>query len=422
MRKINRLLRLAIVVVLVVIACRVFGHASSPTDEILLYEITADVNDDATVDLNYHIRWKVLESDDIGPMSWITVGLPNNHVIDVTETGSSVTSIDLNGSYVNVYLDRDYYEGDVADIEFSLVQDYMYSMNQLDAGYTNYYFIPGWFDDIAVDEYVFRWNADKATSWNPSCKQEGGYLTWTGSLGPGASVELSVNYPNDAFAFMETKSYNDANNWEYDDWDDDWYYGGGNNYDFWASGVVVWFILIVIIGFVIKVKNEYDRTATFGSGETKKKITRTKVEYYPVCQGCGAPREEGQETCTHCGRSYIKSEETVTEEEVKAEDKDALKHNTNGVYHFGSSPNTYVRVNVVNVPVHHSAPRSGGGGSRPGGRSGGGCAHSSCACACASCACACACACAGGGRAGCTTKDFYKTDLKLKQLEMKSEK
>ena len=35
----------------------------------------------------------------------------------------------------------------------------------------------------------------------------------------------------------------------------------------------------------------------------------------------------------------------------------------------------------------------------------GGCVRSSCACA--SCACACACACAGGGRAGCSKKDFY---------------
>ena len=33
--------------------------------------------------------------------------------------------------------------------------------------------------------------------------------------------------------------------------------------------------------------------------------------------------------------------------------------------------------------------------------------------------CACACACAGGGRAGCTTKDFYNTDLKLRQLALK---
>jgi hypothetical protein len=33
----------------------------------------------------------------------------------------------------------------------------------------------------------------------------------------------------------------------------------------------------------------------------------------------------------------------------------------------------------------------------------GGCVRSSCACA----SCACACACAGGGRAGCSKKDFY---------------
>ena len=44
--------------------------------------------------------------------------------------------------------------------------------------------------------------------------------------------------------------------------------------------------------------------------------------------------------------------------------------------------------------------------------------HSSCAssCACVS-SCACACACAGGGRAGCTKKDFYKTNLKVEDLE-----
>lgn len=45
--------------------------------------------------------------------------------------------------------------------------------------------------------------------------------------------------------------------------------------------------------------------------------------------------------------------------------------------------------------------------------------HSSCArssCACVS-SCACACACAGGGRAGCTKKDFYHTNLKVEDLE-----
>ena len=33
------------------------------------------------------------------------------------------------------------------------------------------------------------------------------------------------------------------------------------------------------------------------------------------------------------------------------------------------------------------------------------------------CACACACACAGGGRAGCTRKDFYHTNLSVEELK-----
>ena len=33
------------------------------------------------------------------------------------------------------------------------------------------------------------------------------------------------------------------------------------------------------------------------------------------------------------------------------------------------------------------------------------------------CACACACACAGGGRAGCSMKDFYHTNLRTDELK-----
>ena len=43
------------------------------------------------------------------------------------------------------------------------------------------------------------------------------------------------------------------------------------------------------------------------------------------------------------------------------------------------------------------------------------CAHSSCACA-SSCASSCACACAGSGRAGCSLKDFYGTNITTSKL------
>lgn len=50
----------------------------------------------------------------------------------------------------------------------------------------------------------------------------------------------------------------------------------------------------------------------------------------------------------------------------------------------------------------------------------GGCAHSSCAhssCAHSSCASSCACACAGSGRAGCSKKDFYGTNLTSRKIK-----
>lgn len=46
----------------------------------------------------------------------------------------------------------------------------------------------------------------------------------------------------------------------------------------------------------------------------------------------------------------------------------------------------------------------------------GGCVRSNCACA-SSCASSCACACAGSGRAGCSKKDFYGTNLTTKKLK-----
>ena len=65
----------------------------------------------------------------------------------------------------------------------------------------------------------------------------------------------------------------------------------------------------------------------------------------------------------------------------------------------------------------------GGGSSRGGGvgrRDGGNNNHFSCACACAS-SCACACACAGGGRAGCSVKDFYTVKLPRTETEDQDE-
>lgn len=375
-------------------------------DEIISYAITANVNEDATVSLRYDIEWKVLDSSSEGPLEWVKVGLPNSHYINyspLTDTISSMSIKTGGETYARIDLDKRYYKDEIVRFSFMVDQDYLYEMNKYEEGKTVYTFTPGWFDEIDVDAFVVRWGCDKVDSFEPACLVDNGYLTWTGTMYAGDKETFEITYLNDAFNFDVSKST---------EWEAPSSGSSSSGFESFMEAVMgiicLLFGVAIVFGPVVLVSlaaNKFRQGSGFG---TTKKITRTKIVYYPTCQGCGAAREEGKTQCEYCGRSFIKSEEVITEDELKNAEKEAGKFSKNGEFRYSSSPDTYVRVHVVNVP----RPRPS-------------CAHSSCAhssCACAhSCACACACACAGGGRAGCTNKDFYNTNLKLKQLELKKE-
>ena len=363
------------------------------TDEILNYTITVDVNKDATLNLNYHIDWKVLDSGSgIGPLTWMKIGIPNSHVLSTQGLSPTVDHIDRSGNYAEVYLDREYYEGDVASVDFLVVQDYMYQVDKLTEGQTVYSFTPGWFDDIKVDKLVIKWNNEKAVSFSPDCYMDGSYNVWETSLSKGDKFTVTMTYPNDAYGFDLTKSIEEDE--------------GGGLSDTIAEIIGGFVCLITSAGFfVIPVLIGYLFNRGFGGNSpTITKTTRTKITYYDSCPGCGAPRKEGTKFCEFCGKSLVKSEETITDEQMKKEEKAASAFTKNGEFRYGSDPNVFIRVNSVRVPNphYHKPSRSSHSG------------HSSCAHS--SCACACACACAGGGRAGCTMKDFYNTNLKLRAL------
>lgn len=426
LKKILALFTISLLIVAFLVPASAFAYTA--TDEILDYEITADVNEDATVTLTYHIDWKVLDSDSLGPLSWVNIGIPNSHVEDIEALSNNIDNISIDDNFASIYFDKDYYENETVSFDFRIVQDYMYSMNALEDGITTYYFTPGWFDEIDVDKLVIKWNNDQLESWSGpgECLVKNGYNTWTTKMKAGDTVSIQVNYPNEAFAFDESKDLNNIDDGWYDD---DYYYDGINSFVdviYIIIGLIVFFFpLIIVIAVIIISKSIYRNKSGFSaSGPTKKVVTRTKIIYYSTCPGCGASRVEGKDKCEYCGHTMIEKEEVLKEETVGEEDKEAFNYSKNGTFHYSDSPNTYVRVHVVPVPV--SRPSSNSSGSRHSGGSSGSrgssCAHSSCACACVSCACACACACAGGGRAGCTTKDFYKTNLKLKQLELKRKK
>lgn len=415
----KRLLSALFAVVLAMALPLSSAWASGDLDEILDYRITVDVNDDATLDMVYHIDWKVLDSTTDGPLTWVRVGIPNKHYIEMKGLSDAIASMSYSssgGSYARINLDRAYYAGEVVSLDFKIVQDYMYQVGRDNQGEAVFEFTPGWFDDIKVDNLEVRWNGDKAERIAPAAQQDGGYYVWNTALGKGQRYTVTVGYPDDAFAFDIQKTIDGEDGQE----------DTGLSDDFWAviGGLVVlgmmvffaWAIISSVLNAIRSIARAFDNSSGF---TTKKRITRTKVVYYPVCQGCGAARPEGKDTCEYCGRSFIQSEEIVELKDIPAEEKAIRRKDTDGEYAYSTQPNTFLRVHVV--PIHVS---TGGGGSSSG-RGGGSSSRSSCACvsscACA-CGCACACACAGGGRAGCTTKDFYNTNLKLSQLEAKAER
>ncbi|MBQ7581211.1 MAG: hypothetical protein IJU25_00150 [Lachnospiraceae bacterium] len=377
---------------------------AKPLDEILNYTIMVEVNQDATLNMKYHVDWKVLDSDSEGPLTWIQIGAPNkNYVTNLEALSDNIKTIKLDGSKFRIDLDREYLEGETVSFDFAFTQDYLYQVNKYKDGYTVYSYTPGWFDGIEVDELVILWNDREIDNYTPAADQQDGWVVWTASLNEGEKFKIEVAYPNDAYGF-------DLSHTEEEDDGDPWYIT--------VIAIVVILVagaLIIGTGIGFYVLLIYAASAGFSllgyglnalSGKNKQ-ITRTKIEYYDACPGCGGVREEGKDVCSFCGKSMIKSQETITEKQLKNEYKDAKQYTQDGDYRYGSSGNQFIRVNTVPITLGAYMRAQAKNSSR---RSSGSSHHSSCAHS--SCACACACACAGGGRAGCTGKDFYRTDLK----------
>ena len=367
------------------------SHAEA-TDRIKDFAITVDVNEDASLQMTYHIDWEVLD-DSIGKLEWIDLGVPNYYHDNIVPLSDTVDHINDNGNSLAIYLDRPYGEGETVSLEFSMTQDHMYQIDKWVEGETAYTFTPAWFDSMEVERLTIRWNALNAGAWQPDCLQENGYLVFETALSEGEKYTMSVVYPNDAFAFSVDRQAGNGNN-----------NGNGTDDDFGVWEVIGGLIVLAITLFVIispfvflfKFIRWIIEGIGFGSKqEMKKKITRTKIEYYENCPSCGAAREEGKDSCQYCGRSMIKSKEIIEENQIDNPENYTKK----GTYRYGDSGNTYIRVNVVNVPVSrpHSSRSTHKGGSSH---------HSSCASSCA-----CACACASSGRAGCSVKDFFKENI-----------
>lgn len=324
------------------------------------YFVTVDLREDGSADIVYDITWQVIGGDQTDYLSWVKIGLPNAYAEDLTPLTDTISDLQYTGdggSYAKVVFARRYYSPEVAAqnggesrvrFAFSVHQSHLFSLNS--DGTATFEFTPGWFDDLVVEHMQVRWRGgDGFVADNTS--EEDGYLIWDfGPMGHGQSANIHVTVP-----VMTAETFDPDAQLTAADYDD----GGMTADEMIGILTVVIGLLIFAAALIIIVGSMTpDWGGGFGSGL----------------------------------------------------DPDDWFWYTNGVHtiHLARTappPKGYTR---TDPPKNY---HTGGGSSRGGGvgRHNSGCA-SSCACACAS-SCACACACAGGGRAGCTAKDFYTYKL-----------
>lgn len=336
-------------------------------DYIRSYVVIVDPREDGSADITYDIDWQVIDGDKTDYLSWVKIGLANSSVDELTPLTDTISDLQYTsdgGSYAKVVFRHRYYAPDVAaanggessvHFAFSVHQSHLFTKN--DDGTANFAFSPGWFDDLSVENMQVRWhNYDGFVADNTGV--DGDYLTWDfGVMGHGQQAMVHVTVPvTNAAAFDPGAAMTT------DDYD-----SGMTTDEIIGVLATVIVILLAIAVIIIAIASQ---SPEWGGGF-----------------GGGI-------------------------------DPDDWFWYTNGVHTIRCA-----RTAPPPSGYHRTDPppefRAGGGKTRGGGVSRhhsnhSGCA-SSCACACAS-SCACACACAGGGRAGCSVKDFYTVKLPKKSV------
>lgn len=272
-----------------------------PLDRLLEYRITVSPGKDGSLEITYSYQWEVLNDSKEGPLTWVSLGVPNSSCTLLGYEGAiaGLHSAYTGGGLMEFDLDREYGKGEVADFSFTIHQERMLCSNKQDASLPYYDFAPGWFDNMEVEHYRFTWEGSPFITETNADRQEGADYVWEGSLKKGERLWMKLYYEEAAFTDPVLVEGAPASG----------HSEGESSVD---DGMVMIILLFtIIVGY----------KASWGRG---------KYAY-------------GK------GRGYY------------------------GGYHG-----------------RHGGPGSG------------------CACACAGCACACACA--GGGRAGCSRKDFYHTE------------
>ncbi len=144
-------LRILLLALLTALCCTVTAWADY--DYIDRYDVTAAPNvDDGSLTITVDLTWTALEELPYGQE--LKIGVPNGSARDEEALTDNIERLSFDNSYMYVYLDRAYRQGETFTFSYRWVQEYMYTLsgNTVTFDYT-----PGWFDEARVGEMTLKW-------------------------------------------------------------------------------------------------------------------------------------------------------------------------------------------------------------------------------------------------------------------------
>lgn len=173
-------------------------------DQIENMMVTVDPRmNDASLDIQYEITWKVLDSTTEGPLTWVQIGTPNSSFDNPTAITDNIKSIKkYNGNYVRIDFKNSYKAGESVTFRYIIHQPNMCTVS---GNKCKFEFTPAWFTDIKVDNLTIRWNADSVEKSDHK-SQEDNYLVWNKkNMRKGEKLTAKIEYPKSAFSAINTR-------------------------------------------------------------------------------------------------------------------------------------------------------------------------------------------------------------------------
>ena len=180
------------VLLLVLLAAVCFtATAWADYDYIEQYGVMVTPNtEDGSLLITVKLEWTPLEELPYGQE--LKIGVPNGSIRDVAAQTDNIERLDFDNSYMYVYFDRDYNDGETFRFSYSWVQEYMYALK---GDTVSYDYTPGWFDEARVGQMTLTWHDPAGVDGAGSDGQTGGDHVLTASnMEPGERLNFTVEY------------------------------------------------------------------------------------------------------------------------------------------------------------------------------------------------------------------------------------